>query len=106
MLAQMGGLAEEQLARAMTALSQRDTQLADLVIADDAKIDALEQGSRSARDHHRQAAADGERSARGDVGDQISPISRADRRSGQEPGEAHPCESDSLPRQIVTGPSG
>ena len=42
MLAQMGGLAEEQLARAMIALSQRDTQLADLVIADDAKIDALE----------------------------------------------------------------
>jgi len=42
MLAQMGGLAEEQLARAMDALSRRDTQLADLIIADDAKIDALE----------------------------------------------------------------
>jgi phosphate transport system protein len=42
MLAQMGGLAEEQLARAMDALSRRDTELADLVIADDAKVDALE----------------------------------------------------------------
>ena len=42
MIAQMGGLAEEQLAQAIDALSQRDTQLADQVIADDAKIDELE----------------------------------------------------------------
>jgi phosphate transport system protein len=42
LLARMGGLAEEQLARATDALSRRDGKLADQVIADDEKIDALE----------------------------------------------------------------
>ena len=43
MLAQMGGLAEEQLANAIDAIAKRDTKLADRVIAGDEKIDALEQ---------------------------------------------------------------
>ena len=43
MLAQMGGLAEEQLANAIDAVAKRDTKLADRVIAGDEKIDALEQ---------------------------------------------------------------
>ncbi len=43
MLAQMGGLAEEQLANAIDAIARRDTQLADKVIAGDAKIDVFEQ---------------------------------------------------------------
>jgi phosphate transport system protein len=42
MLAQMGGLAEDHLAKAIEALSRRDTRLADMVIAQDEKIDALE----------------------------------------------------------------
>ncbi len=42
MLAQMGGLAEQQLDGAIDALVRRDTALADRVIAGDAKIDALE----------------------------------------------------------------
>ena len=42
LLAQMGGLAEEQLASAIDALVRRDTTLADKVIAGDARIDALE----------------------------------------------------------------
>ena len=42
MLAQMGGLAEDHLAKAIDALSKRDTKLADVVIAQDDKIDALE----------------------------------------------------------------
>ena len=42
MLAQMGGLAEDHLAKAIEALSKRDTKLADVVIAQDEKIDALE----------------------------------------------------------------
>lgn len=42
MLAQMGGLAEDHLAKAIEALSKRDTKLADIVIAQDEKIDALE----------------------------------------------------------------
>jgi phosphate transport system protein len=42
MLAQMGGLAEEQLDSAITALSRRDTALADQVIARDDRIDSLE----------------------------------------------------------------
>ena len=33
MLAQMGGLAEEQLANAIDAIAKRDTRLADRVIA-------------------------------------------------------------------------
>ncbi len=42
MLAQMGGLAEEQLDNAITALSKRDVTLADQVILRDEKLDALE----------------------------------------------------------------
>ena len=42
MLAQMGGLAEEQLDNAIDALSRRDTALADRVIQNDEKIDILE----------------------------------------------------------------
>ena len=43
MVAQMGGLAEEQLANAIDAVSKRDTRMADMVIAGDDKLDALEQ---------------------------------------------------------------
>jgi phosphate transport system protein len=42
MLAQMGGLAEDQLARAIDALARRDTEAADRIIAADDKMDALE----------------------------------------------------------------
>ena len=42
MLAQMGGLAEDQLAKAIDALGRRDTLLADQVIAQDDKVDTLE----------------------------------------------------------------
>ena len=42
MLAQMAGLAEDQLGKAMDALARRDVQLADEVIAEDEKVDALE----------------------------------------------------------------
>ncbi|MFZ1775217.1 MAG: phosphate signaling complex protein PhoU [Rhizobiaceae bacterium] len=42
MLAQMGGLAEEQLADAIDALARHDTALADQVIAADERIDVLE----------------------------------------------------------------
>ncbi|MDP9137841.1 MAG: phosphate signaling complex protein PhoU [Pseudomonadota bacterium] len=42
MLAQMGGLAEDQLARAIEALAKRDTEAADRIIVADDKIDALE----------------------------------------------------------------
>jgi phosphate transport system protein len=42
MLAQMGGLAEEQLDNAISALSKRDVALADQVILRDEKLDALE----------------------------------------------------------------
>jgi len=41
-LAEMGGLAEEQLANAIMALSKRDIVLADEVIANDDKLDELE----------------------------------------------------------------
>jgi phosphate transport system protein len=43
MMAQMGGIAEEQLALAIEAISKRDTKLADQVIVQDRKLDALEQ---------------------------------------------------------------
>jgi phosphate transport system protein len=42
MLSEMGGLAEEQLARSIDALVRRDTKLADAVVRADEKIDALE----------------------------------------------------------------
>jgi phosphate transport system protein len=42
MIAQMGGLAEEQLARAIDALTRHDIEAADQIILTDDKIDALE----------------------------------------------------------------
>jgi phosphate transport system protein len=42
MLATMGGLAEEQLARSIEALTRRDTKLADTVIHGDDRIDEME----------------------------------------------------------------
>ena len=42
MLAQMGGLVEQQLDDAIDALQRRDTALADRVIQNDEKVDALE----------------------------------------------------------------
>ena len=42
MLAQMGGLVEQQLDDALDALSRRDTALADRVIQNDEKVDVLE----------------------------------------------------------------
>lgn len=42
LVAEMGGLAEKQIADAVTALSKLDTALAARVVADDAKIDALQ----------------------------------------------------------------
>jgi phosphate transport system protein len=42
LLASMGGLAEEQLDNAITALSKRDVALADQVIARDDKLDEIE----------------------------------------------------------------
>jgi phosphate transport system protein len=41
-LSEMGGIAEEQLANAIQALSRRDVTLADQVIRDDDKLDELE----------------------------------------------------------------
>jgi phosphate transport system protein len=42
MLSEMGGIAEEQLARSIDALVRRDTKLADAVVHSDEKLDALE----------------------------------------------------------------
>jgi phosphate transport system protein len=42
MLSQMGGMAEEQLARSIDALVRRDTKLADAVVLADEKLDAME----------------------------------------------------------------
>jgi phosphate transport system protein len=42
LLAEMGGIAEEQLANAIQALTRRDTTLADEVIANDQRLDDLE----------------------------------------------------------------
>jgi phosphate transport system protein len=42
MVAEMGGLAEEQLANSIDAIARRDIELADKVIASDPKIDAIE----------------------------------------------------------------
>src|SRR5215831_4056154 len=39
---EMGGLTESQFAKALTAVRQRDTQTAEEVIADDARVDALD----------------------------------------------------------------
>ena len=76
-----------------SALSQRDTQLADLVIADDDKIDALELAIEESADDltiaKRQPMARDLREIM--VGDQDLLRSRAHRRSRQEPGQAHPC---------------
>jgi phosphate transport system protein len=42
MLSQMGGMAEEQLAKAIEALVRRDTKLADAVVQADEKLDLME----------------------------------------------------------------
>jgi phosphate transport system protein len=42
LIAQMGGMAEEQLSRAIDALTRRDPELAGQVIADDKKLDQFE----------------------------------------------------------------
>jgi phosphate transport system protein len=42
MLSQMGGIAEEQLAKSIEALLRRDTKLADEVISNDGKLDEME----------------------------------------------------------------
>ena len=42
LIAEMGGLAESQLATAVDALSRRDSKLAANVVAQDARVDALE----------------------------------------------------------------
>ena len=42
LIAEMGGLAEDQFAQAMDALIRRDLDKAPLVAANDARIDALE----------------------------------------------------------------
>ena len=42
MLAEMGGLAEEQLDKAVSALTRNDRELADQVIKDDERLDVLE----------------------------------------------------------------
>ena len=42
LIAQMGGMAEEQLARAIDALTRRDPELAEQVISDDKKLDQFE----------------------------------------------------------------
>ncbi len=42
-IAQMGGLAESQLANAIDAIARRDTALAESVIAGDPRIDAFQQ---------------------------------------------------------------
>ena len=42
MLAQMGGLVEQQLDDAIDALTRRDTALADHVIQNDERVDVLE----------------------------------------------------------------
>lgn len=39
---EMGGLTESQFAKALTAVRDRDTQIAEEVIADDARVDALD----------------------------------------------------------------
>jgi phosphate transport system protein len=42
MLSQMGGMAEEQLAKSIEALVRRDTKLAEMVVQADEKLDAME----------------------------------------------------------------
>ena len=41
-ISEMGGLAESQLAQALVALRERDTESAERVIAEDARVDALD----------------------------------------------------------------
>ena len=41
-ISEMGGLAESQLAQALAALRERDTEVAEQVIGDDARVDALD----------------------------------------------------------------
>ena len=39
---EMGGLTESQFSKALTAVRERDTEIAEEVIADDARVDALD----------------------------------------------------------------
>ena len=41
-ISEMGGLAESQFAQSLVALRERDTEVAERVIADDARVDALD----------------------------------------------------------------
>jgi phosphate transport system protein len=41
-ISEMGGLAEAQLAQSLVALRERDTDIAERIIADDARVDALD----------------------------------------------------------------
>ena len=92
MLAQMGGLVEQQLDDAIDALSRRDTALADRVIQNDEKRRRAGAPDRGEGDpHHRQAPADGARPARDHGGDPRRLRPRAHRRPCQEHGQAHPC---------------
>jgi phosphate transport system protein len=42
-ISEMGGLAESQLAQSLVALRDRDTEIAERVIAEDARVDALDE---------------------------------------------------------------
>jgi phosphate transport system protein len=42
-ISEMGGLAESQLAQSLVALRERDTEVAERVIIDDARVDALDE---------------------------------------------------------------
>ncbi|MDP1963740.1 MAG: phosphate signaling complex protein PhoU [Reyranella sp.] len=42
-ISEMGGLAESQLAQCLVALHERDTEVAEKVIVDDARVDALDE---------------------------------------------------------------
>ena len=64
-VAEMGGLAEKQIADAIGALTRRDTELAKRVVAADPAIDALQREIEEKADpHHRPPPADGGRPAR------------------------------------------
>ena len=41
-ISEMGGLTEAQFAQSLVALRQNDTEIAEQVIADDARVDALD----------------------------------------------------------------
>ena len=82
---EMGGLTESQFAKALTAVRDRDTATAEEVIADDARVDALEPRSQEQTVQAAGAApADGGRPPRRAVLDQDRHRPRAHRRLRQE----------------------